>query len=235
MNNYAQTHIGLVREKNEDNYLVKEISDDSVLLMVADGMGGEAAGDVAAKIIRDTFDCIDTKSDDNKLQIINLIENANRSILDMVKQNSDFEGMGSTVTCAFVEKRVAHWAHVGDSRLYMVRNQKPVQITQDQNMAQFLIEEGEITAEEARHHPSRNHLDQCVGSKYCEPDTGTLLVEKGDLLVLTTDGLHGELSTEAMISRLSSPADIKTKAKSMIRAAIGAGGKDNITIVIAEM
>jgi serine/threonine protein phosphatase PrpC len=234
LNICAQTHIGMVRKKNEDRYIVKEMSNDSVLLMVADGMGGEVAGDAAAEIMRATLDGIEKKSNDVEKQLICFIEDANRLILNKVKKNSRLLGMGTTVTCAFVGKSVLHWAHVGDSRLYILRGKKLLQVTEDQTMAQFLIDEGKITEEEARNHPASNHLDQCVGCKYCKPETGTLEIERKDLLLLATDGLHGELSAEAITFLLSSPVDIETKAKSLINSANDAGGKDNITIVIAE-
>ncbi len=235
MNIYAQTHIGMVRKKKEDRYLVREMSNNSVLLMVADGMGGEALGDVAAEIVRGTFDSITLGLNNSENQLVNSIENANRAILKKVAKNSDLEGMGTTVTCAFVRKGILHWAHVGDSRLYVISDNKIDQITTDQTMAQFLVEEGEITEEEARHHPSRNHLDQCVGCRDCKPDTGKLEVQKGDLLLLTTDGLNGELSIKTITSIITSTNDIKTKVGSMMRSALDSGGEDNITIVAAEI
>ncbi len=235
MNIYAQTHIGMVRKKNEDRYLVKEMSNDSILLMVADGMGGEALGDVAAEIVRGSLDGITPGLNNSESQLVNSIEDANRVILKKVAKNPDLEGMGTTVTCVFVRQGVLHWAHVGDSRLYVISDNKMDQITTDQNMAQFLMEEGEITEEEARHHPSRNHLDQCVGCKDCKPDTGSLEVKKGDLLLLTTDGLNGELSIKTITSIITSTNDIKTKVRSMMRFALDSGGKDNITIVATEI
>ncbi len=235
MNIYAQTHIGMVRKKNEDRYLIKEMSNDSVLLMVADGMGGEALGDVAAEIVRGSFDDITPGLNNFESLLVNRIENANRVILKKVAKNEDLEGMGTTVTCALVIKGVLHWAHVGDSRMYVIRDNKIAQVTTDQNMAQFLMEEGKLTEEEARHHPSRNHLDQCVGCKDCKPDTGTLAVKKGDLLLLTTDGLNGELCIETITSIITSTNDIEIKVESMMRSALDAGGKDNITIVAAEI
>ena len=102
-------------------------------------------------------------------------------------------------------------------------------------MAQFLLEEGDITTEEARLHPSQNQLDQCVGCGDCMPETGRMGIQSGDLLILTTDGLHGEITTDTISSVMTSPTDIETKAKSLIRAALDAGGKDNMTIVIAEI
>jgi protein phosphatase len=102
-------------------------------------------------------------------------------------------------------------------------------------MAQFLIEEGEITAEEARYHPSRNFLLQCVGCGSCEPETGKFESEAGNLIILTTDGLHGLVPAETISSILSKPVGIQTKANILIKAALDAGGKDNVTIVVAKI
>ena len=235
MKTFALTHAGWVRKKNEDRYLTRKITDGSILLAVADGMGGEAAGDYAAELIMKKLASVKTSNRDIRRQLSLLVKKADRSIVDEVKKNSVLEGMGSTITCALLRDGIVHWIHVGDSRLYVMNNRELIQITKDQNMAQFLLEEGEITAEEARFHPSRNQLDQCVGCGDCEPDMGYFEIEIGNLLVLTTDGLHEAITPENMSFILTSQTDIKTKAKSLIKTALEAGGKDNATIVIAEI
>ncbi len=235
MKAFALTHIGLVRKRNEDRYLIKEMADGSVLLAVADGMGGEVAGDFAAEIVKNKLSSIQPNSKNKEQQLALLVEEADRAIMDEVKKDPVLEGMGTTVTGVSVCDGLAHWVHVGDSRLYVVRDHELIQVTKDQNMAQFLQEEGEISAEEARTHPSQNLLDQCVGCGSCEPETGWLDIKAGDLLILTTDGLHGEVTTETMASLLTFQTNIETKAKSLIQAALDAGGKDNITIIVAEI
>ena len=102
-------------------------------------------------------------------------------------------------------------------------------------MAQFLLEEGEIAADEVCLHPSRNQLDQSVGCGDCRPDTGCLEIDDGNLLMLTTDGLHGSLTTETLSSILFTPTDIETKAETLMMTALDTGGKDNMTILIAEI
>jgi serine/threonine protein phosphatase PrpC len=127
-----------------------------------------------------------------------------------------------------------HWVHVGDSRLYVLHNQQLIKITEDQIFARFLVEEGEITQEQVPTHYSRHVLDQTVGCGICETETGRFELSKGDLLILTTDGLHKLIATEIIISVLLDKTDLETKAKSLVEAALDSGGKDNITIVIAE-
>jgi len=199
-------------------------------------MGGEVAGDYAAEIVMDKaarlqFDF----SGNGSRQLFHLVKLADRAIHDEMEKNSKLEGMGSTLTLALFRQGILHWAHVGDSRLYIMRNEQLIQITKDQNMAQFLLEEGKITAKEALDHPSRNFLLQCVGCGSCEPETGKLESEAGNLIILMTDGLHGLVTGETIFSILSKPVGIQTKANFLIKAALDAGGKDNVTIVLAEI
>jgi protein phosphatase len=232
---FAITHKGSVRKNNEDRYLVKEIPDNSVLLAVADGMGGEVAGDYAAELVMHKLNSMKRISEENERQLSQFVKDADRTIRDEVKKNPALEGMGSTVTCALLGDGILHWVHVGDSRLFNKSDQELIQITKDQNMAQFLIEEGVLTTNEACHHPAQNQLDQCVGCGDCKPVTGCQDIKVGDLILLTTDGLHGEVSLETISSILDHGTDIETKAKSLVKAALDSGGKDNITVVIAEI
>jgi len=232
---FALTHIGLKRDRNEDRYLVKEFSDGSILLAVADGMGGEAAGDYAAEIMIDLLADIGTDSRDTYLQLSNLIIEANQIITNEVDKNPDLQGMGTTVTVTHLRDDSAHWAHVGDSRLYKLHDRELIQITKDQNVAQFLVDEGEITVKEARKHPLRNLLDQCVGCEECKPETGHFNINSGDLILLSSDGLHGAVPAEAIIAIMDEEAEIGDKVKSLLQAALDAGGKDNITIVVAKI
>ncbi len=235
MKSFADTNTGLVRKQNEDRYLIKNIYNGSVLLAVADGMGGEPAGDVAAEIIISKLNDIKPNSDNITQMLVSLVDDANNTILAEVERDSALMGMGATLTCAFLQEETVHWVHVGDSRLYHVSDNSLIQITKDQNMIQFLLEEGEINIEEARCHPARNHLDQCVGCEDCEPVSGTFKVKKGDLIVLSTDGLHNDVEVATMESILLCKSDIKTKAKMLLSSAFDAGGKDNLTIVISEI
>ena len=235
MKTFAITHTGHVREENEDRYIIKTDDDGAVLLAVADGMGGEAAGMIAADMLMDKLVNMDLKAIDNEVHLSRIVNDADRALVGKVIENSHLDGMGSTITCGLLRNGELYWAHVGDSRLFVLRNQSLMQITKDQNMVQFLLEEGEINAEEARDHPAQNQLDQCVGCGDCKPDTGRLALKAGDLLMLSTDGLHGEVSEDFIASTLTAPIDIENKAKSLIESALEEGGKDNMTIVIAEV
>lgn len=235
MKTFALTHIGKVRKNNEDRYLIREMLDGSVLLAVADGMGGEAGGEYAAKILSEKLAGIREIPEHEEHRLALLIKDADRAIFEEAVKRPSLEGMGTTVTAALVRDGVVHWVQVGDSRLYLLHGHELVQITKDQNMAAFLVSEGEITEEEARAHPLRNLLEQCVGCGECEPDTANFEVDKGDLILLATDGLYVEVSRGTLVSILWSRQDVGSKANSLIKAALEAGGRDNVTVVLGEI
>lgn len=235
MKTAAVTHIGLVRKTNEDRYLIREIFDGYLLAAVADGMGGEAAGDLAAEMVTDRFARGKFDIQNLEKQFLRHIEKADHAIHKKTLKDPSLEGMGTTLTGFFAGDGRVHWFHLGDSRLYLFRRGQLTQVTKDQNWAQFLIDEGEITPDQARTHPLRNLLDQCVGCGECEPSTGFLAIEKGDLLMLCTDGLHSELPAEQIASLLASGSDIQSRAESLTKAALDSGGKDNITVALVEI
>jgi protein phosphatase len=206
----------------------------SVLIAVADGLGGEVAGDRAAEIAIETLAGLRPGPNHIEKSLDHLVKEADLTILKEVEKDISLAGMSTTLTGTLIDSCNAYWVHVGDSRFYMLRDQKLIQITRDHNLAQFLLEEGEITKEEARKHPARHYLYQCVGCGGCYPDTGHMTVKKGDLLLHTTDGLN-EVPTDTMTSILNSTDDIETKVNSLIQAALDGGGKDNITVAIAEI
>ena len=230
------THIGRIRKVNEDRYLIKKLSDCSMLLAVADGLGGDVASDYAAEITRGKLAGIEhlPKGDERK-HLESLVKETDHSICSESEKNPDLEGMGSTLVGVLLRDGFAHWVHVGDSRLYILRENRLIQITEDQTLARFLLEEGEITPEQALTHYSRHIMDQCVGDGFCEPETGLLEVQKDDLLILSTDGLHKEIPFTTMMSLLNAETDLKTKAESLAQAALDCGGRDNITVLIAEL
>jgi hypothetical protein len=162
---YAATDVGLVRKANEDRYLVKKFKDGTLLLAVADGMGGHAAGDYAAEILRGKLANMPMISIGKEAETLSKLAVAtDKFIIEVGDTEEEFEGMGTTLLCVFIRDCTAHWVHVGDSRFSIFREGKLLQITQDQNLARYLVEEGEITPEEVAEHYSRNILDQAVGN-----------------------------------------------------------------------
>ena len=229
------SHIGLTRKSNEDRYLIKDMQDNSVLIAVADGLGGGVSGDYAAEKIRNNFANLKQITKNNEQpELDQLVRNIDRTIYAESQSIQDLEGTGSTCVGVLLRNGFAHWVHVGDSRLYFLRNEKLTQVTQDQTLARFLLEEGEITPDQVPTHYSRHVMDQCVGCGYSEPETGNLKFHTGDLLVLSTDGLHKQIPESTLNSILNSAADLETKAKALVKAALEAGGNDDITLVMAQ-
>lgn len=235
MKAFALTHVGRVRKRNEDRYVIREMANGSFLLAVADGMGGEAGGDRAAEMMRERLANLDFQADDRESALAQAVKDVSVAIQNEGERDPGLEGMGTTVTGALVRDGMAHYVHVGDTRMYLLRDKALIQLTRDQNWVQFLVDEGDLTQEEAKHHALRNVLDQCVGCRDCEPETGRFPVERGDLLMLSTDGLHGEVPDGTIAEILNSDRIIEDKARALVTAALGSGGKDNITVVLAEI
>lgn len=231
---FGMTHIGLTRKSNDDRYLIKRLNNNNVLIAVADGLGDEVAGDYAAEILRGKLAGLnDIAKNKEKQELDRLVREIDSTIYNESQSHHRLEGMGSTLVGILLHDKIAHWVHVGDSRLYLHRNKKMTQVTEDQMLSRFLLEEGEITAEQVSTHYSRHIMDQFVGCGYTEPETGSLKILPGDLLVLTTDGLHKSISENAINATLNADTDLETKARALVKASLDAGGDDNITVVIA--
>ena len=232
---FGITDIGLVRKTNEDRYLIKDLEDRSVLIAVADGLGGEVAGGTAAQMLKEKLaDLSHISRNSEQSELDHLARVIDRSIYTEGRENKSLEGMGSTLVGVLLRDGIAYWVHVGDSRLYLLRHGTLTQVTEDQTLARFLLEEGEITAEQLPTHYSRHIMDQCVGCGYAEPETGSLELLAGDLLMLSSDGLHGEIPENTLNSILNTDTSLEIKARALVKAVLDAGGRDNITVVMAQ-
>jgi protein phosphatase len=229
------THVGLVKEQNQDRFLIKEFSGDSVLIAVADGAGGTPAGQEASGVVIEKINDFQPDSPTPEANLVRLMQEADQKIFGIVEKEPDLKGMGSTLTAAFVRGEAVFWAHVGDSRLYLFRDDELTQITEDDTMAGFLLTEGEITREEARVHPGRNFLFDFIGSGEFEEETGSFTLRKGDLLLLTTDGLHDRVEEENLVSILRSNGELDKRLDGLVSIALEESGKDNVTVVGVEV
>lgn len=235
VNIFGATHVGKVKKINEDRYLIKQLSDRSLLMAVADGLGGDVAGDYAAEIIRgrlSAIDCIEKGKEQSFL--VRLLKDTDSAVRKQAEADPDLEAMGSTLICVLLKEGTAYWVHAGDSRLYLFRKRRLMQISKDQTLSRFLLEEGLIAVEEIPEHYSRHVMDQFVGCGYCEPETGHIKIQAKDLLVLVSDGLHKYISSESVSCILNMESGMESKAESLIASALDAGGEDNITVVLCE-
>ena len=233
IDSFSMSQKGMTRRENQDRFIVKILQKDAVIAVVADGMGGEAAGDIAAQMAVSDFEkiqCIRQGKELNSLK--ELFKKSDKRILQASNENPEFQDMGTTLTAVFIKNQKAYWAHVGDSRLFLLRKSRLKQITQDQTFARFLFEEGEITKEQLTTHYSQHILDQCIGHGECEPETGSVSPKKKDLLILSTDGLHKTLDRKNMEIILNSDVPLKIKAEKLIQKTIKARGNDDITVLL---
>ncbi len=228
------SNVGLVRANNEDSYICLEPH----VFAVADGMGGQAAGEVASRLlieeIKKDFESFPDEVCDEKI-LRQVIINANNVILEKAFENRTLAGMGTTASLIFVQKNKVIWAHIGDSRIYRLNNDKLTQITTDHSLVDLWVKNGTITAEEALHHPQKNILTRAVGvDDSIDVDTGEFTVEQGDKILLSTDGLTNMIEDNE-ISNALFDSNVQNKAEHLIKMALENGGIDNITAIVVEI
>lgn len=225
----ARSDVGSVREHNEDSYLVK-----TPLFVVADGMGGHEAGEVASNIAVTTMEAHAPKSTSPEALAAAVIK-ANEAVLRGAQDGTGKPGMGTTLTAAFVFEDEATIAQVGDSRAYLLHDGQLQRITRDHSLVADLIEQGRLTEAEARFHPQRSVITRALGSDpHMQPDLYTLHIEEGDRLLLCSDGLCSMISDEDIEEiLLDNPAPAHA-CDALVEEAIIAGGLDNVTVIVID-
>ncbi|MFW7378259.1 MAG: Stp1/IreP family PP2C-type Ser/Thr phosphatase [Oligoflexus sp.] len=241
----GQTDVGRVRSANQDAFLV---DDDIGLYIVADGMGGHAGGEIASRIaIEQVREQISTQllgfqSTDQQSHpqpaILNIlaasINYASARIYEHSLEDPSLRGMGTTATAVKIIDNYAYWAHVGDSRLYLMRSGFIYQLTFDHSLVNEQVRAGILTREEAEVHHLKNVITRSVGYQEEEDvDTSCVLLKAGDLMLLCSDGLHGKI-TDAEISQISSKLGLAA-VDAMVRLSNERGGEDNITAILIEV
>lgn len=229
----AESHLGLRRNKNEDRYLARIQGDGSLLLAVADGMGGAPGGEKAADMAIAAYKDRSNKEIVTPELLGSSLWAAHNAIVEYGKLHKTMEGMGTTLTAALVYDDRVCWAHIGDSRLYVLKSGKLIQLTTDHRFLESLTKDGCMTQEQARRHPLKNILEQCLGCPEIDPEHGSASIEQSDVLMLCTDGLHDELSPRDIENILDTDARVDSKVESLVSAALSTGGNDNITIILA--
>lgn len=227
----SATHKGMVRQNNEDS-LYPEKSGESegpVVLMVADGMGGHVAGEVASRLAVNA-------AASSSLEPGDRVAAANRAIREEVARQPDLEGMGTTMTLVeLTPEGVAHFGHVGDSRAYLFRDGGLKQLTADHTVAAEMVALGQITAEEAEDHPRSHMIVRCLGlTRFVNVDEIELELEPGDRILLCSDGLNS-MVPQATISQTLGEGSADEVAWRLIELANKAGGHDNITIILIDV
>ncbi|MGZ8615138.1 MAG: Stp1/IreP family PP2C-type Ser/Thr phosphatase [Actinomycetota bacterium] len=223
----AATDIGRVREVNEDSFLVEE-----PLYAVADGMGGHRGGDVASSLALETVQALLRGREGT---LADQVREANRAVHERSVADRKVSGMGTTLTAVMVEDGNARFAHVGDSRAYLLRAGDLRQITSDHTLVARMVKTGEISPEEAAVHPHRNVVTRSVGT---EPsvavDENTVPLLDGDRLLMCSDGLTSMVQEDQIQAILEAEPDPQRAADRLVKAANRAGGIDNITVLVLD-
>ena len=231
----GSTDTGKVRPANEDAYLVG----DSVFA-VADGMGGHLAGEVASATALEPIRELDGKVYADASEAVKALTEAvvaaNDRVSRMAADEPSYRGMGTTLTATMVEGRRLHIAHVGDSRAYLLREGAFSQLTDDHTLVQHLVDEGQITQEEAANHPQRSIITRAIGvSTEVEVDSMTLDLEPGDQVLLCSDGLTGVVDDRRIAEELLAEGDGQDALRRLTDLANDAGGPDNITVILLRI
>ncbi|MBL8930319.1 MAG: serine/threonine-protein phosphatase [Kineosporiaceae bacterium] len=230
----ARSDVGLVRANNQDSAYA-----GPNLLVVADGMGGHAGGDVASSLAIGEMAPLDDESHgaDALEHLSEAVHAAHRELLDRVDLEPALAGMGTTVTALLRSGSRLALAHIGDSRAYLLREGALVQITKDHTFVQTLVDEGRITAAEAEHHPQRSVVMRVVSDVVddVEPDLSMREARIGDRYLLCSDGLSGVVSLETMQQTMAALQDPVTTCENLVHLALRAGAPDNVTCIVADI
>ncbi len=237
MTRYALlSDVGIERSNNEDS---AAIDLELGLFIVADGMGGHAAGEVASRVaVEATMSALRARPRPRRLRdegeaMLQALHDANAAVVREADERGTL-GMGTTLSAVFVRRRSAVIAHVGDSRVYSIQKRGLSQLTADHTLVQAMVEQGVLTAEQAVGHPDKHVLTQAIGTLgRLEPQVLQMRIPARGRLLLCTDGLHDAL-TPLEIGELARQADLDEAARSLVAAANAKGGHDNVTVLLVE-
>ena len=233
MRAYPVTHVGLVREQNEDTVCANVAQGVYIL---ADGMGGHLAGEVASSMTTDELEKRLSACREPSTEILReAIAQTNAIVYEKQMSDPSMKGMGTTLTVLWEDKAHVHIGHVGDSRAYLMRDGKMRQMTEDHSMVGELLRAGVITPEKARTHPQRNVITQAVGADISvQPDVFTIIKNPGDKWLLCSDGLT-DMVEDTAIAQVIDQYDSESAVQKLLQLALDNGGKDNISIMLLEV
>jgi protein phosphatase len=254
---FGKTDVGLVREHNEDNFLIADVTgglrtaeprdpfsfklgDKGAALLVCDGMGGAAAGEVASQMAVDSiYDALASSEPQDRDGFARLlrraVQHANERIFIQSRDNQSERGMGTTCTVASLRDDTLVIAQIGDSRCYVLRDGKLAQVTKDQSLAWQLIEAGAMTADEAKAFEHANIILQALGvQERVEVVLSQVQLRRGDVALLCSDGLHGPVADEEILAILIAEPNLQKAGEALIQKALDRDGPDNITVVLGR-
>lgn len=239
----ARTDVGMIRAGNEDSFFADCLPTHGIFI-VADGMGGHAAGEVASamavQIVTRELSRLHEDAEGGGVDVRSVVRDAvraaNRAIYDRTIAESDKQGMGTTVSALILTGNHYVIGQVGDSRVYLLRGGELIQLTKDHSYVQEQVDAGYLTPEQARFHPYSNVITRCVGaSTDVEPDAYTGEVQEGDVFLVASDGLTGMVDDRRLHKMLQSSAAPARIVEALIGEANGRGGLDNITAIVVRV
>ena len=240
MEYWGLSDIGRVRAQNQDAFRIEELDRHTILAVVCDGMGGAKSGNIASRLAIDVF--VDEvknswKASMTQEQTEQLLENAvklaNFTVYDQARQFEDFAGMGTTLVAALLSGKNATIVNVGDSRCYHITRSDIRRITVDHSVVQMMVDRGELTAEEARSYPGRNCITRAVGTEpTVQSDLFAIRVERGDALLLSSDGLHNEVDDQEILFEVVHGVNNDNCCQRLLDIANMRGSPDNVTSVL---
>lgn len=236
----ARTDVGMIRSGNEDSFFA-HATPQAGLFIVADGMGGHAAGEVASEmavqiVARELSSIADLHGDGVRERVSLALREANRAIFERTLAESDKQGMGTTASVLMLSGKRYLIGQVGDSRIYMLRDGGLKQLTKDHSYVQEQVDAGLLTPEQARYHPYSNVITRCVGAgEAIEPDTFAGEVKPGDVFLVASDGLTGMVDDRRLQQLLLSRATARRVVDALITEANYRGGLDNITAIVVQV
>lgn len=241
---HGESDLGQKRTNNEDAFIAQTIWDDeNVLAVVIDGVGGYDGGEIAAAIAKNTIvEYLENFPNGERANLLKqAVIEANNNILKSRSESGEYKNMSCVLTAILVEAKrgVIHMAHIGDTRLYQYHQGKIMKLSHDHSLIGYREEVGELTEEEAMHHPQRNVIGRDVGSKYMEMNTDlvemeTFKLKSDSILLLCSDGLSDMITSTMMTEILSKNISLEDKTKELIGKANFEGGNDNITVVLVQ-
>ncbi|HHT66402.1 MAG TPA: Stp1/IreP family PP2C-type Ser/Thr phosphatase [Clostridiales bacterium] len=239
----AYSHKGLQRKSNEDYFYIPGNGQDQLAMMiVADGMGGHKAGELASKL---AVEHIAAYFDQNKSSLLHSeelvqaiqhsIEQANEQVFDLSRSEEQFSGMGTTLTLVVFDEDRLHVAHIGDSRCYLIQQGCVRQITRDHSLVQELLDHGSITKDEVDIHPKKNVITRALGTDdKLRIDYFEEILQEGDIVLLCTDGLINYVNLEEQVTDLPHNISMTNLTEMLGNKALALGGSDDITIAAAR-
>jgi serine/threonine protein phosphatase PrpC len=228
----VHTDVGRVRQGNEDSYLLQD-----PVYAVADGMGGHIAGDVASATAVDVIaEGLRAAAPSDGAALAELVSRANEAIWEKARSDPRLRGMGTTCTLLLVDGAVAHIAHVGDSRAYLLRDGSLRQLTEDHTLVERMVREGRLSAEEAVNHPQRSIITRALGvDARVQVDVLREQLREGDRILLTSDGLTSMVDPADIEGALRDQDDPQSAAERLVEMANAAGGEDNVTVLVLDV